>query len=108
MTPPLSNTIASMIQKLPPTPSFGHRFVVGTVALVAGLYLLMDAGKDFEYIRFTPHSPEEIERRKKEHVGLQIKQLDTRTLDYTPDAKDRLNELFEQNKVDASNNEQLK
>lgn len=96
-----------MSQKLPPTPPFSHRFVVGTIALVAGLYLLMDAGKDFEYIKFTPHSPEETERRKKEHVGLQIKQLDTRTLDYTPEAKERLRGLVEQNNLD-SNNKELK
>lgn len=91
-----------MTQKLPPTPPFSHRLVVGTIALVAGLYLLMDAGKDFEYIKFTPHSPEEIERRKKEHVGLQIKQLDTRTLEYTPEAKERLRGLVEQNNQDSN------
>lgn len=96
-----------MSQKLPPTPPFSHRFVVGTIALVAGLYLLMDAGRDFEYIKFTPHSAEETERRKKEHVGLLIKQLDTRTLDYTPEAKERLRGLVEQNNL-ASNNDERK
>lgn len=94
-----------MTQKLPPAPPFSHRLVVGTIALVAGLYLLMDAGRDLEYIRFTPHSKEEIERRKKENVGLQIKQLDTRTLDYTPEAKEKLRALVEQNNQVSSNDE---
>lgn len=94
-----------MTQKIPPSPPFSHRLMVGTIALAAGMYLLMDAGKDFEYIKFTPHSPEEIERRKREHVGLQIKQLDTRTLDYTPEAKERLRGLVEQKNLASSSNE---
>lgn len=97
-----------MAQKLPPTPPFIHRFVVGTIALAAGAYLLMDAGKDFEYIKFTPHSSEEVERRKRENIGLQIKQLETRTLDYTPEAKERLRGLVEQQGKEPSNNDQQK
>lgn len=85
-----------MPQKIPPTPPLIHRVIVGTVALIAGTWLLLDAGKDFEYIKFEPHSQEEIERRKKENVGIQIKHLESRTLDYTPEAKERLRKLIEE------------
>lgn len=88
-----------MPPKVPPTPPFSHRFIVGTLALMAGAYVLLDAGRDFEYIKFTPHSPDEIERRKREHLGLQIKQLDTRTLEYTPEAKARLDGLMNEKQI---------
>lgn len=82
--------------KLPPTPPFSHRLVVGTLAVFAGIWAFWDAGKDFEFVKFEPHTPEEIERRRREKVGLSIKHLDTRTLDYTPEAKERMHKLIQE------------
>lgn len=79
-----------------PTPPFIQRVVVGTLAVIAGAYVLKDAGKDFEFIKFEPHTAEEIERRKKEGVRMSMKSLETRTLDYTPEAKERLRKLIEE------------
>lgn len=73
-----------------------HKIIVGTLATIAGIYVMFDAGKDFEYIKFEPHLPEEIERRKRENIGLSMKSLDTRTLEYTPEAKARLKKLIEE------------
>lgn len=74
-----------------------NRIIVGTLATIAGIYVMFDAGKDFQYIKFEPHLPEEIERRKREKVGFSMKSLDTRTLEYTPEAKERLKKLIEEN-----------
>lgn len=82
---------------LPPQPSTFSRFVVATIATVLGGYVVYDTGKDFEFIKFQPHSPEEIERRKKENIGLSMKQLETSTLEYTPEAKERFRKLVEEN-----------
>lgn len=79
-----------------PSPPFLHKLIVGTVATVAGIYVMLDAGKDFEYVRFEPHSKEEMERRKREGVGMSMKTADTMTLDYTPEAKERLRRLIEE------------
>lgn len=81
---------------LPPQPSFVSRAIVATIALFVGGYAAYDFGKDFEFVKFEPHSPEEVERRKREHIGLTMKQLETRTLDYTPEAKARLKKLVEE------------
>jgi hypothetical protein len=78
-----------------PTPPLINRIIVGTIAVIAGLYVIKDAGKDFEFIKFEPHSPEEVERRKREHVKFSMKTLETRTLEYTPEAKERLRKLVE-------------
>lgn len=81
---------------LPPQPSFVSRAIVSTIALFMGGYLAYEFGKDFEFVKFEPHSPEEVERRKREHIGLSMKQLETRTLDYTPEAKARLHKILEE------------
>lgn len=83
------------IKNLMSGPPISHRIVVATLATLAGAYVVKDAGKDFEFVKFTPHSEEEVERRKKENIGLTFRQLDTRTLEYTPEAKKRLSELAE-------------
>lgn len=82
--------------KLPPTPPFSHRLIVGSVAVVTGIYAFWQVGKDYEFIKKEPRSPEEIEERRKQHLGLQIKHLETRTLEYTPEAKQRLRAMMEQ------------
>ncbi|ODV81594.1 uncharacterized protein CANTADRAFT_44412 [Suhomyces tanzawaensis NRRL Y-17324] len=89
-----------MSMKPRPTPPFINRLIVGTIATIAGIYVIKDAGKDFEWIKFEPHSPDEIERRRKEGVGMKMKTLETRTLDYTPEAKERLKKLVEENQKD--------
>lgn len=81
---------------LPPLPPMIGRIIVATIATLLGGYVVYDTGKDFQFIKFEPHSPEEIERRKREKIGLQIKQLETRTLEYTPEAKQRLSKLVEE------------
>ncbi|KAK6205499.1 uncharacterized protein RJT21DRAFT_117981 [Scheffersomyces amazonensis] len=87
-----------------PTPSNTQRFIVAAVALLAGAYVVMDSGKDFEFIKFEPHSPEEIERRKRENVGLSLKVLETSTLNYTPEAKERLRKLIEEKSKETESN----
>lgn len=74
-----------------------NRIIVGTLATIAGIYVMFDAGKDFQYIKFEPHLAEEIERRKREKIGFSMKSLETRTLEYTPEAKERLKKLIEEN-----------
>lgn len=78
------------MNKLPPSSPFSHKLVVSTVAVVVGFYAAWHAGRDFQFIRFEPHSPEEVEKRKRENARLQMRQLDSRTLDYTPEAKERM------------------
>lgn len=92
---------------LPPQPPFFNRMVVATIATALGAYVVYDSGKDFEFIKFEPHTSEEIERRKRENIGLQMKQLETSTLDYTPEAKERFKRLLEekQKKEDTNGNE---
>lgn len=90
--------------KLPPQPPLKGRVIVATIAVLLGGYVTYDAGKDFQFIKFEPHSAEEIERRKKEKVGLSIKHLETRTLDYTDEAKARMKQLIEEKK---ENNETI-
>ncbi|EGV66349.1 hypothetical protein PSN45_003042 [Yamadazyma tenuis] len=85
--------------KLPPSPPMIGRIIVATIATFAGAYVVYDTGKDFEFIKFEPRTSEEIEQRKKEHVGMSIKQLETRTLEYTPEARSRLKKLIEEKEV---------
>ena len=83
-------------------PSTFSRFVVATIATILGGYVVYDAGKDFEFVKFEPHSPEEVERRKREKIGISMKQLETSTLDYTPEAKERLRRLMEEKRAKDS------
>lgn len=82
--------------KLPPSSPFSHKVVSGTLATLAGALLFWKTGSDFEFVKFQPHLAEEVERRKRENIGTSIKHLDTRTLDYTPEAKARLAKGFEE------------
>lgn len=83
------------MSKLPPSSPISHKIIVGTIAVVAGAYAFWQTGRDFQFIKYEPRSAEEIEERKKEGLGFQIKHLETRTLDYTPEAKQRMKHEFE-------------
>lgn len=76
--------------KLPESAPFSHKLVVSTVAIFIGMYAFHSVGKDFEFVKFTPHLPEEVERRRRENIGLQMRHTDSRTLEYTPEAKERI------------------
>ncbi|KAK6458771.1 uncharacterized protein RJT20DRAFT_8824 [Scheffersomyces xylosifermentans] len=91
-----------MPPKLSPTPPFKNRLIVGTIAILAGAYVIKDAGKDFEFIKYEPHSPEEVEKRRQEKFKTTFKALETRTLNYTPEAKERLKKLVEENEKKAA------
>lgn len=84
---------------VPPSPPFSHKVVVSTIAVFAGIYAFLRAGRDFQFIKYTPHLPEEVERRKKERIGLQMRHTDSRTLEYTPEAKERIRKGLEEMKV---------
>lgn len=75
------------------------RTIAGLVATALGAYVVMDTGKDLEFVKYTPHSPQEVERRKKENVGMSLKQLETCTLDYKPEAKERLKRLMQEEEL---------
>ncbi|EER30819.1 predicted protein [Candida tropicalis MYA-3404] len=64
-----------------------NRFIVGTFAILLGGYVTYKSGSDFQFMKFTPHSPEEIERRKRENIGFSVKFTEDMTLDLTPEAK---------------------
>lgn len=83
------------MSKLPPSSPISHKIFVGTIAVCAGMYAFWQVGKDYEFVKFEPHLKEEVERRRREKVGISIQHLDTRTLDYTPEAKDRLRREFQ-------------
>ncbi|EEQ36723.1 hypothetical protein FOB63_000796 [Clavispora lusitaniae] len=87
---------------LPPSSPISHKIVVGTIAVFAGVYAFWQTGKDFQFIKFEPRSEEEVERRKKEGLGLSIKQLETRTLDYTPEAKERIRRGLEEHEKELA------
>ena len=87
------------------SPPFINRLIVGTLAVVTGAWVFWDTGKDFEFIKYTPHTPEEVEKRKREHKGLLIKHLETCTLDYTPEAKARLEKLVREREKNERSNE---
>lgn len=88
-----------------PTPPLINRIIVGTIAVIAGIWVIKDAGKDFQFIKFEPHSPEEIQRRKDENIGMTMRLTDSRTLDYTPEAKARLKKLIEEKNRETEQNE---
>lgn len=73
-----------------------HKVVVGTFATIIGAWAFWQVGKDFQFIKFEPRLAEEIERRKKEGTGLEIRSLETRSLEYTPEAKERLMRRIEE------------
>lgn len=77
-----------------------HKFVVGTIAILLGGYVTYKAGSDFQFVRFEPHSPEEVARRKREKIPTRMEVLESATLDLTPEAKERIGRklLIEQEK----------
>lgn len=81
---------------LPPEPPLRGRIIVATLAILLGAYVTYETSKDFEFVKFVPHSPEEVERRKREHIGMSIKHLETRTLDYKPEVKERIKKMMEE------------
>ncbi|RCK65035.1 hypothetical protein Cantr_00956 [Candida viswanathii] len=85
-----------------------HRWIVGIIAVLAGGYATYKSGNEFQFVKFTPHSPEEIERRKQQNVGLLLKFDDKTTLDLTPEAKEkyariRLEKLKQQEEQEKKN-----
>lgn len=77
-----------------------HKFVVGTIAILLGGYVTYKAGSDFQFVKFEPHSPEEVARRKREKIPTRMEVLESATLDLTPEAKERIGRklLMEQEK----------
>lgn len=77
-----------------------HKFVVGTIAIFLGGYVTYKAGSDFQFVKFEPHSPEEVARRKREKIPTRMEVLESATLDLTPEAKERIGRklLMEQEK----------
>lgn len=93
------------MSKLPPSSPISHKIAVGTIAVFAGVYAFWQTGKDFQFIKYEPRSQEEIEQRKKEGLGFEIKHLESRTLDYTPEAKQRMKKEFDQWSAEKDKNE---
>lgn len=91
------------MSKLPPSSPISHKIVVGTLAVCAGMVAFWQVGKDFQFVKFEPRLEEEIERRKREKIGISIQHLDTRTLDYTPEAKERLRRGLEEKLKEQEN-----
>lgn len=83
------------MSKLPPSSPMSHKIIVGTLAVGIGIYAFMKAGSDFQFVKFEPRLPEEVERRKRDKIGMSMTQLDQRTLDYTPEAKERIRKSME-------------
>ncbi|KAG7663501.1 uncharacterized protein J8A68_002960 [[Candida] subhashii] len=77
------------------TPSMMQRAIVAIVAIAAGAWVVKETGKDLEFVTYTPHTPEEVERRKREKVGFNMTVLETTTLDYKPEAKERMRKALE-------------
>lgn len=98
LTVPNSSYNIKSTMKLPPSSPMSHKVVVGTLATVVGAYAFWQVGRDFQFVKFEPRSPEEIEKRRKEGVGLEIRSLETRLLEYTPEAKARMRAKFEEAK----------
>ncbi|GEQ66481.1 hypothetical protein JCM33374_g144 [Metschnikowia sp. JCM 33374] len=86
------------MNKLPQGSPFSHKVVVSTLAICVGIFGFWQTAKDFQFIKYEPRSPEEVEMRRRENIGLQIKHLETRTLDYTPEAKARLSKKLAEHK----------
>lgn len=72
---------------------FRERVVVSTIAVMAGAWVTYYTSRDFEFVKFTPFLEEEVERRKREGARMTMKHLDTCTLDYKPEAKQRILEI---------------
>lgn len=78
------------------TVPMAHKLIGGTLATVIGGWAFWKAGRDFEFIKFEPRSPEEIEKLKEQGFHLLMKQGDSRNLDYTPEAKERLRQSMKE------------
>lgn len=85
------------MSKLPPSSPISHKIVVSTIATVIGCYAFWQVAKDFQLVKFEPRLEEDVQKRKKEGLGIEMHQLDTRTLDYTPEAKKRLRARMTEN-----------
>lgn len=85
------------MSKLPPSSPISHKFVVSTIAVAIGSYAFWQIAKDFQLVKFEPRLEEDVQKRKKEGLGIEMHQLDTRTLDYTPEAKKRLRARMAEN-----------
>lgn len=76
--------------KSPSGPLAILKFLVASAAIGLGIYACWDALRDFQLVTYTPCSEEEVLQRKKENRGIKITHLDTRTLELTPEAKEKL------------------
>ncbi|MCH0628453.1 hypothetical protein JNB11_00465 [Kocuria palustris] len=95
-----------MPPKQPPLGApFTHRVVVSTLAVLAGIWVIKSLGSDFQWVKFEPHPPEEIERRQRENVPLKMLMADERTLEYTPEARKRFEEGLAKKRAEAEANE---
>lgn len=77
------------------TPPMFNRIVVGIIATVAGAWMVKETGKDFQFVTFTPFSEDEVQRRKEQKIGMSMRSSDQLTLDYTPEAKDKIRRKLE-------------
>lgn len=83
----------------PPSAPMSHKLIVATIAMFVGMYAFNSVGKDFEFVKYTPHLPEEVERRRQERLGIQMRHTDSRTLEYTPEAKERIRKGLEEKRL---------
>ncbi|KAF6068984.1 hypothetical protein FOB64_003621 [Candida albicans] len=64
---------------------------------------------DFQFVKYTPHSPEEIERRKRENqTGISMKMSEELTLDLKPEAKQRIQKLLDEKNKSLDENQNNK
>ncbi|CAK9435322.1 uncharacterized protein LODBEIA_P57130 [Lodderomyces beijingensis] len=73
-----------------------HKFIVGTIAVLVGVYAAHKVGSDFQFVKYEPHSPEEVERRQREKVPVKMTVSDSATLELTPEAKSRIQKKMQQ------------
>ena len=101
MPPKLSpSAAASSAQGAP----MSHKIIVGTIAIVT-----YKTGSDFQFVKYTPHSPEEIERRKRENqTGISMKMSEELTLDLKPEAKQRIQKLLDEKNKSLDENQNNK
>lgn len=106
MPPKLSpSAAASSAQRAP----MSHKIIVGTIAILLGGYVTYKAGSDFQFVKYTPHSPEEIERRKRENqTGISMKMSEELTLDLKPEAKQRIQKLLDEKNKSLDENQNNK
>lgn len=81
---------------------FSHRVIVSTLAVLIGSYVVYDNSRDLQLVSYKPFSEEEVARRKREGASMTMKTLDSCTLDYTPEAKEKFR------KMEAENSKTLK